>query len=432
MKKTDLFIFLVLLASLYSCGSKQAGQIQIANPSSDTLFDAQVIISRDSINTLATVSESDILLVKTPEGIYIPSQLDDINGDGQWDELAFVCNLAPHEVKTLSLFLVDKSAGPKYKARTQANFGKKIGKAPLTYLTREVLPKAPLPRGAGYPYKTDGPTWESDKAGYRHYFDGRNCRDFFCKRIPEMVLDTVGIWPDGSIGDTYHTLKTWGRDVLGVGQSFGLGGLALLNGDSLVRLGVLRSDTVDNSDSTVFTLVANGPVRSMIKLDFYGWEVGGSKMDVHQTISIWAGRYVYENQVKLEGDPSAKFLITGLVHNNDSNGLTVKRYNPGFSALITHDHQTYNRQYFMGLALLVPNSSYIGNFDTPAKGPGILYTYCAKLKAPFAEPLKFYAMAACEIQNPKFRKAEEFIKVVDREASVLNNPVNIRLIKIKK
>jgi hypothetical protein len=417
---------------LNSCGSKKIGQIEVTNPSAATLMDAQVILSRDSINSISVAyTDNDVVLVKDPIGAYIPSQLDDIDGDGKWDELAFVYNLIPGEIKTFELVIMDKTHAPKYKARTQANFGKKVGKDPVKYITREVLVKSPLPRGAGYPYKTDGPTWESDKAGYRHYFDGRNCRDFFCKVIPELVLDTVGIWPDGTIGDTYHTLKSWGRDVLGVGQSFGLGGMAVLKGDSLVRLGVLRADTIDNSDSTIFTLVSSGPVRSIIGLDFYGWDLGGSKLNVHQTVSIWAGRYLYENKVQFKGDTSAKYLITGLVHNNDSNGLKTKNYAPGYTALYTHDQQTYNRQWYMGLGLVVPTSEYLSNFDTPAQGSGILYTFCAKLKAPVEKPLKYYAMAACELQDIKFQNEDEFLKVLDKEVFILNNPVNIRYTKLK-
>ena len=57
--------------------------------------------------------------------------------------------------------------------------------------------------------------------GFRHYFDGRNCRDVFGKRIPDLVLDTVGIRPDGTPGDTYHVLRPWGRDIMSAANSFG-------------------------------------------------------------------------------------------------------------------------------------------------------------------------------------------------------------------
>jgi hypothetical protein len=422
--------FSALAFLLFSCQPKPTGKVEITNPSKDSLIDAQVVLTRASVESaIGQVPCCKVLVLKDASGKYIPSQLDDLDGDGKWDELAMVYNLAPNQTVSLNVYLYSKENAPEYVKRTQANFGKKVGNAPVKYITHEVLKKAPLPRGKGYPYKTDGPTWESDKAGYRHYFDGRNCRDFFCKIIPQMVLDTVGIWPDGTIGDTYHKLKSWGRDVLGVGQSFGLGGIAIMNEDTIVRLGVLNKDTVDNSDSTVFTLVANGPVRSIIRFNHYGWEVGKSKINVQQTVSIWAGRYVYENEVQLFGDSVKKALITGLVHSNDSNGLTVYDYKPGFTAFVTHDMQTYNRQYYMGLALFVPQSSFIQEFNTPSKGDGLLYTYCAKLKAPFGKSVKYYAMAACELQNTKLRSKREFMELVDNEALILNTPVVVKISK---
>ena len=73
-------------------------------------------------------------------------------------------------------------------------------------------------------------------------------------------------------------------------NSFGLGGLALQTQDSLVRLGVTIDKTVDNVDSTRYTLIAEGPVRSVFDLDFYGWEVPGGKIDVKETVTIWAGK----------------------------------------------------------------------------------------------------------------------------------------------
>jgi hypothetical protein len=431
--KTLIFVCITIITALSACSKpKTIGSIEITNHSAFELKDGQISITRDTLySNFGEIPDSKILCVKDSMGNLIPSQLDDLDNDGKWDELALVYNFLPDQKITINLVLIDKAEAPKYKARTQAHFGIKRDGNPVKSFTREVLPKAPLPRNVAYPYKTDGPTWESDMAGYRHYFDGRNCRDFFCKRIKDMVLDTVGIWPDGTIGDTYHTLKSWGRDVLGVGQSFGLGGLAILSEDSLVRLGVVRSDTIDNCDSTVFTLIASGPVRSIIKLDHYGWNVGKTKLNVHQVITIWAGRYVYQNQVKLDGDSIAKFLVTGIVHNNDSNGYKTINYNPGLLGLYTHDKQTYNREYYMGLALLLPNSELKGIFDTPAQGNGILYTYCAKLNAPFRNPLTYYAMAACEIQDEKFRNTEEFIKVLNTEAAIINNPVKTILRKTK-
>lgn len=83
----------------------------------------------------------------------------------------------------------------------------------------------------------DGLAWENDKVGFRHYFDGRNCR-LFGKRVSEMVLDTIGLRADGYLDNTYQVLRELECDILSVANSFGLGGIAIQLQDTLLRMGV--------------------------------------------------------------------------------------------------------------------------------------------------------------------------------------------------
>jgi hypothetical protein len=409
---------------------KTAWKLEITNPSAFNREDEQITITRKSIlDFTGAIPSGKIPLVKDAGGNYIPSQTDDLDGDGQWDELALVTNLASKQRLQLSIDFVNVAEVPSFKPRTNVHLGKKLGSAPVQSLSHDMLYGDKLPRGEGYPYQTDGPSWENEYVAYRHYFDGRNCRDVFGKRMPVMVMDTVGIFPSGKVGDTYHQLKSWGRDIYSVSQGIGAGGLAMLDGDTLVRLGVLASQTVDNVDSTEFTIINRGPVRAIFKLNHYGWQVHKNKYNVHQIVTIWAGSHGYSNKVWLEGDTTNKFLLTGIVHNNDKNGLTVKNYVPNFTGLITHDQQTYNREYILGLALLLPTSQYAGNFDTPTQGPGILYTYCAKLKLPVKAPLTYYVYSGWELQDVKFRDASYFIGMITHEAAMRNMPATVKLKK---
>ena len=47
-----------------------------------------------------------------------------------------------------------------------------------------------------------------------------------------MSPENVGINADGAVEDNYHVMADWGRDILAVGNSVGLGGYALIAGDS--------------------------------------------------------------------------------------------------------------------------------------------------------------------------------------------------------
>lgn len=93
-----------------------------------------------------------------------------------------------------------------------------------------------LPGVMGYqPYQTDGPSWENDKVGFRHYLDERNSKDVFGKKVSCMSPDSVGINQEGVTEDNYHVMEEWGRDILAVGNSVGIGGIALMIWDSLNR-----------------------------------------------------------------------------------------------------------------------------------------------------------------------------------------------------
>ena len=126
-----------------------------------------------------------------------------------------------------------------------------------------------LPWTNGYqPYQADGPMWENDKAGFRSYLDGRNSKDVFGKKVAYMSPETVGINAEGLPEDNYHVMADWGRDILSVGNSVGLGGISLMIEDRFRRLGVVNGDSVGNVDSTTFTIYQEGPIRSIANFDY--------------------------------------------------------------------------------------------------------------------------------------------------------------------
>ena len=92
--------------------------------------------------------------------------------------------------------------------------------------------------------------------------------------------------------------QEWGCDILSVANSFGLGGIAIQLQDTLLRMGVEQKDTVDIIDSSHFEVIAEGPVRSVFRLDFTRWDVLGTKVDVHETVTIWAGKNGYEEEIR--------------------------------------------------------------------------------------------------------------------------------------
>jgi len=415
-----------LLLGAASLFAQRKPQVVVLQSKADTaLIDQPFVLKRAALkpanNLLPALCDS--------KGRWVPSQVDDLDQDGRWDELAFLCTLAKGEKKSLTIKWVSAEKYPCFTGRANVRYGKLQPSGQIAELKTDVHGKENLARGGGpvpYPYQMDGIAWENDRMGFRHYFDGRNCRDVYGKKTTEMVLDKVGIKPDGKPGDTYHVMADWGRDILSVGRSFGMGGLALLKNDKLIRLGVTVDQTTDNVDSTRYTLINKGVVRALFRLNFYGWDVEGEKIDLTQIVTIWGGSYGYENRVIAAKLPKGSSLVTGIVRNNNNQPLQSEQFY-GSRVMITHDKQTYNKEFTLGLGLIVPTSSFEKSFDTPDQGEGILYTWCAQLRRDAKGEANYSVLAAWEMQNPAFLNRAFFVKTLKYEALKRSNPVQLLL-----
>ncbi len=423
MKKNIKYIgFISFLFCIYSSSTwAQPKTITLRNTVDTVLIDQAFVLNRNELKPL------DLKLIpalQDDKGNWIPSQVDDMNQDGKWDELAFLITLQKGEKKTLSIKWVRLNQYPQFKRRANVRYGKMTSPGKVVELTKDSHGKNNLRGTFGYPYQMDGVAWENDKMGYRHYFDGRNCRDLFGKKTDKMVLDGVGIKLDGCPGDTYHVMANWGRDIMSVGQSFGLGGLALLKNDSLIRLGVLATQNEDVIDSTRYTLINKGVVRGIFRLDFEGWNIGSEKINLSQIVTIWAGSYGYENRVICKKLPDDCAFTTGLVRNNNNQPLQSETFY-GQQVMITHDKQSYNKEFTIGMALLIPQLNFVKSFDTPDTGNGITYTWCAQLKPTVKNEISYSVLASWEQQNPAFLDRAFFVKTIKYEVLKRSNPVSV-------
>jgi hypothetical protein len=248
----------------------------------------------------------------------IPSQCDDLTGDGIPDELFFLADFGAGQ--TLHFELTVAAERPQYQQRTQAFLkvqtggrfedGLYIDGAGMEKTGNIDIPNEQV-QGSGWAHM-EGPVWESDLVGYRFYLDARNRVDIFSKSMPDMVLDTVS--------QNYHQILPWGTDVLKVGNSLGLGSLAAVK-DGDVR-------TIDNWTSRRFEVPVDGPLRSIIRMTYHGWEVFGHSVSVVSEIEIHAGNRYTEQRVSLAGHTDGLTLATGIVKHPDAEKLyTGDAYN---------------------------------------------------------------------------------------------------------
>ncbi|TDH24214.1 DUF4861 domain-containing protein [Segetibacter sp. 3557_3] len=398
--------------------------ITVANTSSIQLTDKAVSIKRTQLPAIPAGVVYPVLL--SSGGDTIPAQLDDLNGDNKWDELFFVISLKPGASQALSLIWVSEQ--PVYTKRTSIRFGKRMrADEPVTPATTEVVYASDMPKKMGFQrYQTDGPTWENDKVGFLHYLDGRNAKDVFGKRVSAISPETVGISKTGAVEDNYHVMEAWGRDVMAVGNSIGLGGVALLKNDSIMRLGITVDDSVNNIEKTTFKIVTEGPVRSAMHISYQNWKPRFGKYSVEENTSIWPGMYAYNNAVKVSGLQGNERLLIGLVSIFATKPPIEVRVNEKWIALISHDRHSYNKEWWLPLALLLPANIYDGVIEAPKSGK-LSNSYLAKLKVSNNKPVQYYAIAGWENSDEGFKKPDYFQRYVEDLARQLSAQVKVTI-----
>lgn len=378
----------------------QTKPYEVSNQLDSNIKDKAVVLTVDEVAAyLPLVKDGEFVVVKDESGTALPTQNDDLDGDGKWDELAFLVDLDAHSVRSVVFHYAGEGVLESFPKRTNVRFGYK--NEPCDEVTSEKrLKSTDSPTIQAY-LQMEGPAWENDVVGFRNYYDARNGMDIFGKKTTEMALDHVGIR-----GQKYHELDDWGMDILKVGNSLGAGAIALQIGDSLHRIGPC--------DEGGYRFITEGPVRAMYELSFKGFAAQGRRYDITHQIAIYAGEHFYRSKVWIDGLQGDEYLVTGIV---DKHELPVIQVTSGkYQIIATHGAQAYTHEK-LGLAILVKTEDLSEQYAAPKVGEGIVETHLAKLK--IQEPIEFAFLVGWEYQDANFSNQDSFLKVCHSSADRL-------------
>ncbi|TAJ11498.1 DUF4861 domain-containing protein [Marinilabiliaceae bacterium JC017] len=372
--------------------SPQQKKFEVSNPLAEAIKDKAVVLTRQEVATyLAEPLKDQLVIALDAKGEALPTQNDDVDGDGKWDELVFLTNIDANARQEVSFRLAEAGELDHFPKRTNIRFGYK--NEPCEEVVDDPRFKTnDSPSIFGY-YQMEGPTWENDVVGFRNYYDARNGIDIFGKKTTAMALDSAGIR-----GQNYHQMDEWGMDVLKVGNSLGAGGLALQVGDSIYRIGPCEVGR--------YRFICEGPVRAMLELTFKGFKVQDRSYNITHRLSIYAGDQFYRSQVWIEGLQGDEQLVTGIVDKHDLSYLVDE--SGDYLVYATHGHQAYTHEC-LGLALLVKKADFVAYKAAPKEGEGILETHLLKLKP--QQPTEFAFVVGWEYRNKKFSDKDFFMDV---------------------
>jgi hypothetical protein len=340
-----------------------------------------------------------------------PFQVNDMNKDCIPDNISFVCSFKKGEKKEFALIKNSSDKLPVFKKKTQAELSIKTGGewkdrkySGGEFKNIRFLKVPPEHTDHSYFIRYEGPGWESDKAGYRFYLDWRNAVDFFGKKVNTMVLQDVG--QDGF--DSYHEPAEWGMDVLKVGESLGIGTIAMWQNNKANRVAV--------TDSVTCEIILNGMVKSMIETKYYGWQVGDTKTDLVSQLSIAAGSHITKHQLFLNNEVDS--LCTGIRKDMKAELIRDESGQGEWSFLATWGRQSLADDN-LGMAIFF-NKSQLEMITSDH------LSHVAVLKSSDKQ-LTYYFLAVWEQEPENTGTREEFLSVVRSELFKLNNPLSVTI-----
>ncbi|MHA6247159.1 DUF4861 family protein [Pontibacter sp. CAU 1760] len=233
-------------------------------------------------NILVRDAATDSLLVTQP--------LDN-DADGTIDEILFQVKIGANAQRTFLL------AGAKDAARKQP-------KSKRTTYSRFV------------PERTDDYTWENDHVAFRTYGpvaqqmveQGKSGgtltsgMDAWLKRVDYPIINK---WYEGykTDGNFYHQDRGEGYDPYHVGISRGIGGIGVLEDDSLYV----------SRNFTGYKTIAEGPIRTVFELTYAPWQANGRTITEKKRISLDLGSNLTRFEEHLQSNkplPNATIGIT--------------------------------------------------------------------------------------------------------------------------
>jgi pectinesterase len=179
----------------------------------------------------------------------VASQVVDEHGDGSGDKLVFQADFKPHETIP---FTLQTQVAPSIKPATHALYTKNTQ---IDYLA-----------------------WECDRIAFRLYGPVTEQSlvssgvDIWCKRVAYPILETM-------IKRNYHLDNGEGVDCYKTGTGRGCGGTGIW------KDGVLHV----SRNFTTWKILADGPLQTMIELNYAAWNAGGVQVSEIKRITLNAG-----------------------------------------------------------------------------------------------------------------------------------------------
>ncbi len=395
-------------------GSELKFKVTVSNPINVVRKEAVVSCSLKKIKDKYPLFNVNDFYV-TAGSKEIPSQAMDKNGDGTVDEVLFLSSFKPNEKKEFVFHYSENGKVERhYKQMAQAVLGIKTdynkvngyytgGK--FVNIDSAVVPKDHFAHDALY--RIEGPGWESDLIAYRYYLDSRNRNDITGKRTHDMILQKMGANDlVSNSAESYTKMLDWGMDIFKVGESLGIGSIAMWYDGKV--------NTLSSLDEEKCKITADGPIQADILTKYLGWKVGEEKFNLTSNLSINAGSRLTKMNLNLKGKDAA--LCTGLAKHKDCTLIKSYDGNSDWKYIGLYGKQSLSGDN-LGIALFYK----AGNLNKVTEDS---LSYIVVLN-PAAGRLVYYFAAAWEQEPGGIKNISEFKNYLEQTADELSHPFKV-------
>jgi hypothetical protein len=341
----------------------------------------------------------------------IPNQSDDIDNDGERDEIAMIMDMEPMERKRIVIHYPPEGS-PGFRA-ISLGFKKRT-------------------RAAIHP-EYQGIGWESELIAYTAHPDYRNSISVFGKQESGLSLDKLAF---SAMDKGYDRLEPWGVRVLNGGNSVGCGGFGLWHQGRFVKPLNMVGRSFPKPDERVATytrIVADGPIRSVVQVTFDNWRVGNQSLKVTATYCIFAGQHWTRGEIKIERADHPVKVAAGVMK-SETGTLTRDEENGFFYTWGAQSHRDTPDD--LGMAVIYPTENF-DSFHESVDHAASLFgdepgMYLAVLNPGADNEITYWFLAAWNRGDIGMKKDSQFAELVSSIAQRIKHPLTVTIMPIKQ
>ena len=353
-----LFLLTATLMMGTSALAQQTVNVKVTNNASFSRQSVPVVIALDKYGPVASA------LVKG-DGTEIPCQLDDLDSDGQFDELCFLTDLERKQTRDFTISLSQEGKPHEYKPQVYVEMMLANKKIKETNKQDIYISSLTVDRDVN-PYNQlhhHGPAFENDMVAYRVYFDHRQTIDIYGKYRRGLEIMQTQFYPD----ETQKALG-YGDDVLWVGETLGLGTLRGFDGS--------RPTMVKDVEQRGQRIVSRGPLRTIVEMVDKQWKPSADAQPVDMTTryTLYAGRRDLQVDVKFSRPVADLRFSTGIINVKNSTEYSDKKGIRGCWGTdwpVSEKDSAGHKRETVGLGICIPRASLVQ--ELPADNDNYAY-----------------------------------------------------------